>query len=89
MFRLLGFPVHVRPGFVMLMVLIVVLYGDEFGIWLAGALAAFTLLHELGHATATRARGGEVHDMGIMLLVLMPVPYVDASAATPSIWWPP
>jgi putative peptide zinc metalloprotease protein len=39
-------------------------------------------LHELGHATATRAGGGEVHDMGVMLLVLMPVPYVDASAAT-------
>ena len=39
-------------------------------------------LHELGHATATRASGGEVHDMGLMLLVLMPVPYVDASAAT-------
>jgi putative peptide zinc metalloprotease protein len=39
-------------------------------------------LHELGHATATRAGGGEVHDMGIMLLVLMPVPYVDASAST-------
>ncbi len=45
-------------------------------------------LHELGHATATRARGGEVHDMGLMLLVLMPVPYVDASSATvlPSRW---
>lgn len=39
-------------------------------------------LHELGHATAVRARGGEVHDMGVMLLVLMPVPYVDASAAS-------
>lgn len=39
-------------------------------------------LHELGHATATRARGGEVHDMGVMLLVMMPVPYVDASSAT-------
>jgi putative peptide zinc metalloprotease protein len=39
-------------------------------------------LHELGHATATRAGGGEVHDMGLMLLVLMPVPYVDASAST-------
>lgn len=39
-------------------------------------------LHELGHATATRAGGGEVHDMGIILLVLMPVPYVEASAAT-------
>src|SRR6185436_8458898 len=24
-------------------------------------------LHELGHATATRAAGGEVHDMGVML----------------------
>jgi putative peptide zinc metalloprotease protein len=39
-------------------------------------------LHELGHATATRAAGGEVHDMGVMLLVLVPVPYVDASSAT-------
>ena len=40
------------------------------------------LLHELGHACATRAWGGEVHEMGVMLLVLMPVPYVDASAAS-------
>ncbi len=39
-------------------------------------------LHEMGHASATRAGGGEVHDMGLMLLVLMPVPYVDASAST-------
>ncbi|HLL10296.1 MAG TPA: hypothetical protein VK570_04510, partial [Rubrivivax sp.] len=38
-------------------------------------------LHELGHATANHAAGGEVHDMGLMLLVLMPVPYVDASSA--------
>ena len=40
------------------------------------------LLHELGHACATRAWGGEVHDMGLMLLVLMPVPYVDATASS-------
>ncbi len=40
------------------------------------------LLHEFGHACATKAWGGEVHEMGIMLLVLMPVPYVDASAAS-------
>src|SRR5262245_20932918 len=39
-------------------------------------------LHELGHATATKARGGEVHDLGIIFLVLLPVPYVEASAAT-------
>jgi putative peptide zinc metalloprotease protein len=38
-------------------------------------------LHELGHAAATKAGGGEVHDLGIVLLVLMPVPYVEASAA--------
>ena len=38
-------------------------------------------LHEMGHATANHAAGGEVHDMGLMLLVLMPVPYVDASSA--------
>ena len=40
------------------------------------------LAHELGHACATRAWGGEVHDMGLMLLVFMPIPYVDASAAS-------
>lgn len=39
-------------------------------------------LHELGHAFATKAWGGEVHEMGVMLIVLMPVPYVDASAAS-------
>jgi putative peptide zinc metalloprotease protein len=39
-------------------------------------------LHEFGHACAVKAWGGEVHEMGIMLLVLMPVPYVDASASS-------
>ncbi len=38
-------------------------------------------LHELGHGYATKRWGGEVHEMGIMLLVFMPVPYVDTSAA--------
>ena len=59
MFRLLGFPVHVRAGFVMFMVLIVVLYGGEFGLWLAGSLAVFTLIHELGHAVAARPAGAD------------------------------
>jgi len=40
------------------------------------------LLHELAHAYATKAEGGEVHEMGILLLVFMPIPYVDATAAT-------
>ena len=40
------------------------------------------LVHEFGHACATKAWGGEVHEMGVMLLVLMPIPYMDASAAS-------
>jgi putative peptide zinc metalloprotease protein len=39
------------------------------------------LLHEMGHAYAVKAGGGEVHEMGILFLVFMPVPYVDATAA--------
>jgi putative peptide zinc metalloprotease protein len=45
---------------------------------------AFTvakLIHEFGHAYSVKAFGGEVHTMGIMLLVFTPVPYVDATAA--------
>lgn len=57
MIKLLGFDVTVRPGFIVFMLLIVFLYGDAFGLWLAGSLAAFTLLHELGHAVAARRAG--------------------------------
>jgi putative peptide zinc metalloprotease protein len=39
-------------------------------------------LHELGHGYATRVWGGEVHEMGVILLVFTPVPYVDASASS-------
>ena len=39
------------------------------------------MLHELGHGFAAKRRGCEVHDMGIMLLVFFPMPYVDASAS--------
>jgi putative peptide zinc metalloprotease protein len=40
------------------------------------------LFHEFGHAFAVKVWGGEVHQTGVMLLVLTPVPYVDASFAT-------
>jgi putative peptide zinc metalloprotease protein len=39
-------------------------------------------LHEFGHAFATKLFGGEVHEMGIMMIVLTPLPYVDASSAS-------
>ncbi len=38
--------------------------------------------HEFGHAFAVKVLGGEVHEMGIMLLVLTPTPYLDASASS-------
>ena len=46
------------------------------------------VLHELGHGYAAKRFGCEVREMGIMLLVLFPVPYVDASpsAALRSRW---
>ena len=49
-------------------------------IWLS--YPVIKLLHELGHAFAVKRWGGDVHDMGIMLLVFIPVPYVNASAAS-------
>lgn len=39
------------------------------------------LLHEFGHAFAVKKWGGEVHEMGIVLLALMPIPYVEASSS--------
>ncbi|MDP6955782.1 MAG: hypothetical protein QF599_07380, partial [Planctomycetota bacterium] len=38
--------------------------------------------HEFAHAFAVRRYGGEVHDMGVLFLVFMPLPFVDASAAS-------
>ena len=38
-------------------------------------------LHELSHGFAIKKWGGEVHEMGLMMLVLMPLPYIDATSA--------
>ena len=40
------------------------------------------LIHEFAHGYAVKRWGGEVHEMGIMLLVFVPIPYVDASSST-------
>ncbi|MAE60281.1 MAG: hypothetical protein CMJ49_02875 [Planctomycetaceae bacterium] len=51
------------------------------------AMAVIKTIHEFGHGFACKHfgrssnTGGEVHTMGIMLLVFMPVPYVDASSS--------
>lgn len=38
-------------------------------------------LHEAGHGLLCKRFGGEVHDMGVMLLLFLPVPYVEASSS--------
>ncbi|MFM8848103.1 MAG: metalloprotease [Actinomycetota bacterium] len=55
--RILGFPVQIRPGFLLFMLLIVVVNGQPMGFWLAGSVTVFTLVHELGHAVAARRTG--------------------------------
>ena len=40
------------------------------------------LIHEFAHGYAVKRWGGEVHEMGVMFLVFVPIPYVDASSAT-------
>lgn len=49
---------------------------------MAFVFPAVKLLHELGHAFATKVWGGVVHEMGLMFLVFAPVPYVEASSSS-------
>jgi putative peptide zinc metalloprotease protein len=57
-------------------------------LWLWAVFVLIKLIHELGHAFSCRRFGGECHEMGIMFLVFIPTPYVDASSAWafPSRW---
>lgn len=50
-----------------------------FLIWLVYPVVK--LIHEFGHAYAVKRWGGEVHEMGVMFLIFMPIPYVDASSS--------
>ncbi len=45
------------------------------------ALALVKTLHEFGHAYFCRKWGGEVHVMGLMLMIFTPIPYVDATSS--------
>ena len=49
-------------------------------LWLA--YPVIKALHEFGHAMAVKVWGGEVRETGVALLLLMPVPYVNASDAS-------
>ena len=50
--------------------------------WLLGVVFVVTkAIHEVGHGVILKRFGGQVPEFGIMLLVLFPAPYVDASSA--------
>jgi putative peptide zinc metalloprotease protein len=57
-------------------------------IWLLAAIGFVKVLHEFGHAMACKHFGGEVHEIGFMLLVFSPCLYCDVSDAWrfPSRW---
>lgn len=57
-FRVLGFPVRVRLGFVLFLAT-VVLWNPGVGWQFAIAITLFSLIHELGHAVAARRLGAE------------------------------
>jgi len=49
--------------------------------WLYLALTVVKVCHELAHAFVCKRYGGHVPTFGLMVLVLAPLPYVDASAS--------
>lgn len=57
-----------------------VLAPDNIFLLYAGMIVIKTL-HEFGHAYFCRKFGGEVHTMGLMLLIFTPIPYMDATSS--------
>lgn len=49
---------------------------------LALSFPVLKAIHEFGHGLAIKLFGGSCHEMGLMFLVAVPVPYVDASQST-------
>lgn len=48
---------------------------------LYAALVLIKTWHEIGHAVLCRRFGGEVHVMGVMLMIFTPLPYMDATSS--------
>ena len=49
--------------------------------WVYACTVAVKLLHEFGHSAVVKKYGGEVHTVGVMFMLLAPLPYMDASAS--------
>ncbi|WP_290735815.1 MULTISPECIES: hypothetical protein [unclassified Fibrobacter] len=49
--------------------------------WVYVCTVFVKLFHEFGHASVVKKYGGEVHTLGVMFMLLAPLPYVDATAS--------
>lgn len=49
--------------------------------WIFAVFVVTKLIHETGHGIICKRFGGQVPEFGFMMLVLMPAPFVDASAS--------
>ncbi len=50
-------------------------------LWLLATIGCVKVLHELGHALACKHFGGQVPEMGVLLLVFVPCLYCDVTDA--------
>ncbi|MGI9518414.1 MAG: HlyD family efflux transporter periplasmic adaptor subunit [Pirellulaceae bacterium] len=49
--------------------------------WMAASWLVLKLIHELAHAVACKQFGGRIGDCGFLLLLLIPLPFVDVTSA--------
>jgi Zn-dependent protease len=80
-FQLFGFPTAIRPGFGIFLVLLAVLYPFPLGLLVAGAVALFTVVHELGHAFAARR-----YKCDASIALDFMVAYASYSTSVPLTW---
>lgn len=50
-------------------------------IWIYVCTVLIKIIHEFGHSFIVHRYGGEVHTLGIMFMLLAPLPYMDATAS--------
>ncbi len=50
-------------------------------VWLSASFLVLKAIHELGHGFACKAYGGRVTEMGIMFMIVLPIPYCDATTS--------
>lgn len=81
-FRLFGFPVHIRTGYWLFILLVVGVNGIELGLWFALFMTVLLLVHELGHAFAARLTGARAE-----ITLDLFAGYASFTPTRPLRWW--